>query len=156
MMPQRSRVLSCASAAFLLTLVSFHLSDVAWAVRRRYRSVTIEEYYQRAQPDEPYLFMPEARKGSYHLPVKGERYVFVDWNKLYFGGRVGEKLRSILRGYAEFDFNKFHELCTWRKRDFYKVEVYDEGFLQITPPTRAYTIVVPIPKDMALQLKKKL
>ena len=157
MMPQRSRVLSCAAAAFLLTLVSFHLSDAAWAVHRRYRSVTIEEYYQQAQPDEPHLFMPEARKGSYRLPVKGERYVFMDWNKLYFSSSpAGKKLRAILSGHPEFDADKFHQLCTWRKQDFYRVEVYDEGFLQITPPTRDYTIVIPIPKDMALQLKEKL
>ena len=146
-----------AVAAAVLGAAVLPRSQGAWAAEpRRFRAVTIDEYYRQSQPDEQYLFMPEARKGPYYLPVKGARYVFVQWNKLYFGsGRSTRALHSVLSSDPAFNFLQFHELCTWRKNDFHKVEVYDEGFLQITPPTRAYTIVVPIPKAMAEQLKQR-
>ena len=157
MTPSRAWHVFLAAAAAVLGVAVLPLSQAARADSpRRFRAVTIDEYYRQSQPDEQYLFMPEARKGPYYLPVKGARYVFVQWNKLYFGsGRSTRALHSVLSGDPAFNFLQFHELCTWRKSEFYKVEVFDEGFLQITPPTRVYTIVVPIPKDMAKQLKQK-
>ena len=157
MKPPRAWHVFLAAAAAILAVATLPGFDAAWAApQRRLRAVTIDEYYRQSQPDEQYLFMPEARKGPYYLPVKGTRYVFVQWNKLYFGsGRSTRALHSVLSGDPTFNFLQFHELCTWRKNDFHKVEVYGEGHLQITPPTRAYTIVVPIPKAMAEQLKQK-
>lgn len=145
----------CRLAAAVLAVAVVPGFQARAAQQRRFRAVTIDEYYRQSQPDEQYLFMPEARKGPYYLPVKGARYVFVQWNKLYFGsGRAARALHNVLESDPSFDSAAFHELCTWRKNEFHKVEVFDEGYLQITPPTRAYTIVVPIPKTMAEQLKQ--
>ena len=153
-----ARRVNRAVAAVMLAVTPWLPSHAAWAApRKRLRPVSIAEYYQRAQPDEQHLFMAEARVGAYDLPVKGDRYIFVDWSELYFSSsRAGQKLRSILRSFPNFNAAKFQELCTWRKRDFYRVEVYIEGFLQVTPASKQYTVVIPIPEAMARQLMQKL
>ena len=117
--------------------------------------VTIEEYYQRAKPADD--LMPGARIGDYQLFVKGLHWTFLNgrWNEIYSGQtEQGETLRAVLRNAHGFDADRFDSFCRWKKDELYKVIVFNEGYLLLSPKSKFHKIVIPIPPALAKRLQK--
>ena len=119
--------------------------------------ISIEEFYDRSGKADD-LF-PGARRGSYHFLIKGVHWTFLNdrWNDLYFDRKEkGDAFRAVLKSDPSLNFVRFDELCRWDKTDFFKVVVFSQGYLLISPESRAHKVVVPIPKKIAVRLEEFL
>lgn len=120
-------------------------------------AVSIEEFYERASAADD-LF-PGARRGSSHISVKGMHWTFLNnrWNDLYFDRKKkGDEFRAILKSDTALDFTRFDQFCRWNRADFFKVVVFNEGYLLIAPESLAHKLVVPIPRTIAIRLEEFL
>ena len=119
--------------------------------------VSIGEFYDRASPvDGPW---PGVRRGSFTLLIKGVNWTFLNnrWNDLYSDRKKkGDEFRTILQEGLGYDFSAFDQFCRSNKRDFFKVVVFGEGYLVISPESQVNKFAVPVPAALARRLEEFL
>jgi hypothetical protein len=122
--------------------------------------VSIEEYYQSANPADEIL--PGARVGDYGLPIRDVGFGFLngEWNHYFFDDKEGkqDELRAHLRAMdgkiipntqppVPFDYRRFEQLLTkdvYAIKDVVFYELNDRAYVKLAYRDRSKKIILPI------------